>query len=129
YKVMAYNVFMMPIVLKGMGTPLLANLNLAGRARLIGEADFLKGQDAIIFNEAFTPETGIIKDALEQEYPFQTPVLGESREGWSDSDYAGHLRPLKPIPAILAGGGDVLLKLGPSPFAAMNGGVFIASRH
>ncbi|MFT0138281.1 endonuclease/exonuclease/phosphatase family protein [Alcanivoracaceae bacterium MT1] len=128
YKLMTYNVFMMPFVLKGMGIPLLTDVNIKERARLIGDAEFLKGNDVIIFTEGFSPEADVLKEALEEEYPFQTPVLGQSRNGWSSQD-AGNFRPVDFLTGLTGNVLDHFINTDYSTIAAMNGGVFIVSRH
>ena len=76
FKLLAHNVFFLPSTLKpGWGQET--------RARLIAQADYMKGQDAVILNELFgNPAAAILLDGLKHEYPHQTPVLGRSRSGW-----------------------------------------------
>ena len=76
FKLLAHNVFFLPSTLKpGWGQET--------RAQLIAQADYMKGQDAVILNELFdNPAAAILLDGLKREYPHQTPVLGRSRSGW-----------------------------------------------
>ncbi|MDX8362693.1 sphingomyelin phosphodiesterase [Cytobacillus sp. IB215316] len=78
FKLLQHNVFLLPTYITSWGQ--------ADRAKMIGEADYMKNQDAIILNELFdnsASETLLSK--LEEEYPFQTPVSGRSKDGWDET--------------------------------------------
>ncbi|MBD1372765.1 sphingomyelin phosphodiesterase [Hazenella sp. IB182357] len=56
------------------------------RAKLISESEFIKGQDAIIFNELFDNKSSeILMDSLKDDYEYQTSVLGRSKNGWDQT--------------------------------------------
>lgn len=67
FKLLAYNVFLLPSTIKpGWGQQ--------QRAALIAEAAYIQGQDAVILNELFdNPASNILLNGLKGQYPFQTP--------------------------------------------------------
>ena len=76
FRLLAYNVFMLPETL--------SSWNHDGRAQMIPQSEVVKGHDAIMLQEVFDngPAT-ILLNGLKAEYPYQTPVLGRSRDGWN----------------------------------------------
>lgn len=76
FRLLAYNVYMLPEIL--------ANWNHQGRAQMISQSEVVKGHDAILLQEVFDngPATTLL-NGLKAEYPFQTPVLGRTRDGWN----------------------------------------------
>ena len=75
-KLLAYNVYML--------TGAISNWNQQERAELILQSDVINGHDAIILNEVFDngPATTLM-NGLKGQYPFQTPVLGRTKDGWN----------------------------------------------
>ncbi|MEU6123178.1 sphingomyelin phosphodiesterase [Streptomyces sp. NPDC047123] len=75
-KVLTYNTFLF-------SKTLYPNWGQDHRARAIPAADFFRGQDVVVLQEAFDNSSS---DALKADaagrYPHQTPVLGRSRSGW-----------------------------------------------
>ncbi|KAG0356307.1 hypothetical protein BG005_004773 [Podila minutissima] len=81
------------------------SLGQSKRARLMAGADYLRDHDIVFFQEAWDPNaTKIVKEALQKQYPFQTPVVGHSYGGWNAT--SGRF----------------------SKLAAIDAGVFIASK-
>lgn len=75
FRLLAYNVYMLPEVL--------ANWNHAGRAQMIADSDLVQGHDAILLQELFdNGPADILLNGLKAEYPYQTPVLGRTTDGW-----------------------------------------------
>ncbi|MER7758488.1 sphingomyelin phosphodiesterase [Streptomyces sp. NPDC097619] len=74
--VLSYNVFLM-------SKNLYPNWGQDHRAREIPKASFYKGRDVVVLQEAFDNSSG---DALKANsaagYPYQTPVMGRSKDGW-----------------------------------------------
>lgn len=86
-KILTYNVYMINPPLGISAAP-----NRSKRAKLIGEADFVKGYDVVILNELFDNDASkILMDALLKEYPYQTKVIGRSKDGWDETQ--GEYRP------------------------------------
>lgn len=77
--VLTHNVMMLP--------PIAGSFANGTRAKLIAEADYVRGHDVVIFQEAF--ENGPaddLKSRLSVQYPYQTPVMGRtSTSGWDDT--------------------------------------------
>ncbi|WHM35546.1 sphingomyelin phosphodiesterase [Streptomyces sp. BPTC-684] len=75
-KVLTYNTFMM-------STNLYPNWGQEHRAQAIPAASFFQGNDVVVLQEAFDNTTS---DALKRnaaaQYPYQTPVVGRSKDGW-----------------------------------------------
>ncbi|HHX4269538.1 TPA: sphingomyelin phosphodiesterase [Pseudomonas aeruginosa] len=108
YKILSYNIFMLPDIAAAGLKIGWTNLSPIERGKLIAQADFVKDQDVIIFDEAFDHKgrTSLV-DSLKKEYPYITPVLGLSKTGWSTTDAGSFSN---------------------SPIVT-NGGVIIFSRH
>ena len=78
FKLMAYNVFLLPSSV--------SDWSQAKRAELLGESDLINGYDAVILSELINDSVAdSLLAALETEYPYQTPVLARSREGWDET--------------------------------------------
>ena len=76
FRLLAYNVYMLPEVL--------ANWNHQGRAQMIPQSEIVKGHDAIMLQELFdNGPAATLLNGLKAEYPYQTPVLGRTRDGWN----------------------------------------------
>lgn len=74
-RVVATNVMMLP--------PPLDSYDNAQRAELIAKADYLDGADIVVLSEAFdNGPSEALKNGLAARFPYQTPVLGRSRDGW-----------------------------------------------
>ncbi|MDX8361308.1 sphingomyelin phosphodiesterase [Cytobacillus sp. IB215316] len=87
FKLLQHNVFLMPTYASSWGQK--------DRATFISEADYIKGQDAIIFNELYDNNSSkILLNNIAEEYPFQTPVLGRSKDGWDET--LGHYSNIVP---------------------------------
>ncbi|MBF6330771.1 sphingomyelin phosphodiesterase [Nocardia transvalensis] len=75
-KVLTYNTFLM-------STTLYPNWGQEHRATAIVAADFFRGNDVVVLQEAFDNE---ISEAMKADaarlYPHQTPVVGRGRDGW-----------------------------------------------
>ncbi|QIS13853.1 sphingomyelin phosphodiesterase [Nocardia arthritidis] len=75
-KVLTYNVFLM-------SKSLYPNWGQDHRAKAIVAADFFRGNDVVVLQEAF--DNGVsaaMKADAAQHYAHQTPVVGRSRDGW-----------------------------------------------
>ncbi|MEG4631745.1 sphingomyelin phosphodiesterase [Microcoleus sp. AR_TQ3_B6] len=73
FKLLSHNVYMLPVT----------NWGQAQRADLIAQADYIKGYDVVILQEAFdNPASDQLLSGLKGKYPHQTPVLGRSQDGW-----------------------------------------------
>ncbi|MEI5905875.1 sphingomyelin phosphodiesterase [Bacillus spongiae] len=78
FKLLQHNVYLLPTYITSWGQ--------AERAKLIGEADYMKDQDAIILNELFDNSASeVLLSKLKEEYPNQTPVSGRSKSGWDET--------------------------------------------
>lgn len=76
FKLLAHNVYMLPVV----------NWGQAQRADLIAQADYIKGYDVVLLQEAFdNSASDKLLSGLKGEYPHQTPVLGRSQDGWDET--------------------------------------------
>ncbi|RPF53500.1 sphingomyelin phosphodiesterase [Aquisalibacillus elongatus] len=77
--IVSYNVYLM-------SSTLYPNWGQSQRADLIGQADFMSGQDVIILNELFDNSSAEqLLGHLQGEYPYQTPILGSTTSGWDDT--------------------------------------------
>ncbi|NBI30300.1 sphingomyelin phosphodiesterase [Chengkuizengella marina] len=78
FKLLQHNVLLLPTYLASWGQQ--------ERANLIGEADYVKGHDAIILNELFDNKASdVLLSKLDEEYTYQTPVMGRSNSGWDET--------------------------------------------
>lgn len=74
--VLTYNVFLM-------SKSLYPNWGQDHRAAEIPKASFFRGNDVVVLQEAFdNSSSDALKSAAAAEYPYQTPVVGRSRDGW-----------------------------------------------
>lgn len=75
-KVLTYNVFLM-------SKSLYPNWGQDHRAKTIVTADFFRGNDVVVLQEAFDNDASeVMKADAAMQYPHQTPVVGRSRDGW-----------------------------------------------
>ncbi|MFI2436015.1 sphingomyelin phosphodiesterase [Streptomyces sp. NPDC018693] len=75
-RVLSYNVFLM-------SKSLYPNWGQDHRAAEIVKAPFFRGNDVVVLQEAFdNSSSDALKRAAAAEYPYQTPVVGRSRDGW-----------------------------------------------
>ncbi|MEU6658752.1 sphingomyelin phosphodiesterase [Streptomyces sp. NPDC046821] len=75
-KVLTYNTFLM-------STNLYPNWGQAHRAAAIPAAPFFQGNDVVVLQEAFDNTTSdALKRTAAAQYPYQTPVVGRSKDGW-----------------------------------------------
>ncbi|MGW7642285.1 sphingomyelin phosphodiesterase [Streptomyces decoyicus] len=75
-KVLSYNVFLM-------SKNLYPNWGQDHRAQAIADADFFRGNDVAVLQEAFDNSSSeALKSRAAAQYPYQTPVMGRSRSGW-----------------------------------------------
>ncbi|KAA1269448.1 sphingomyelin phosphodiesterase [Leptospira interrogans] len=101
-KVLSHNVFMLPTNLPRWG-----NWGHDERAKQISKSDYVKNQDVIVFEEAFdTSARKILLDNLQEEYPYQTDVVGRTKKNWDAS--LGNFRSYS-----LVNGGVVILSKWP----------------
>ncbi|NBI30186.1 sphingomyelin phosphodiesterase [Chengkuizengella marina] len=78
FKLVQQNVFLMPTYITSWGQ--------TERAKFIGEAEYMKGHDAVILNELYDNQTSeTLLSKLKEEYPFHTPVLGRSKNDWDET--------------------------------------------
>lgn len=78
-KITSHNVYML-------SQNLYPNWGQVKRAGMIADADYVEGNDVIIFNELFDNEASDeLLNQLEDQYPHQTPVLGRSKDGWDET--------------------------------------------
>jgi sphingomyelin phosphodiesterase len=79
FRLLSYNVYMLPPLFAG-------NWNHEGRAQMIPQSEVVKGHDAIMLQEVFDngPSTTLL-NGFKAEYPYQTPVLGRTRDGWNQT--------------------------------------------
>ncbi|MEU8624454.1 sphingomyelin phosphodiesterase [Streptomyces sp. NPDC048669] len=75
-RVLTYNTFLM-------STNLYPNWGQAHRAAEIPKADFFRGNDVVVLEEAFdnSASDALTRNASAQ-YPYHTPVVGRSKSGW-----------------------------------------------
>ncbi|ELS50643.1 sphingomyelin phosphodiesterase [Streptomyces viridochromogenes] len=75
-RVLSYNVFLF-------SKTLYPNWGQDHRAAQIAKASFFRGNDVVVVQEAFdNSSSDALKSAVAGEYPYQTPVVGRSRDGW-----------------------------------------------
>ncbi|MFF7356014.1 sphingomyelin phosphodiesterase [Streptomyces filipinensis] len=75
-KVLTYNVFLM-------SKNLYPNWGQDHRAAEIPKASFFRGNDVVVLEEAFDNSSSeALKSVAAAQYPYQTPVVGRSRDGW-----------------------------------------------
>ncbi|MFJ9870712.1 sphingomyelin phosphodiesterase [Streptomyces sp. NPDC101165] len=75
-KVLTYNVFLM-------SKTLYPNWGQDHRAAEIPKTAFFHGNDVVVLQEAFdNSASNALKSAASAEYPYQTPVVGRSKDGW-----------------------------------------------
>ncbi|WP_329171449.1 sphingomyelin phosphodiesterase [Streptomyces decoyicus] len=75
-KVLSYNAFLM-------SKNLYPNWGQDHRAQAIADADFFRGNDVVVLQEAFDNSSSeALKSRAAAQYPYQTPVMGRSRSGW-----------------------------------------------
>nr|WP_307788060.1 sphingomyelin phosphodiesterase [Streptomyces actinomycinicus] len=75
-RVLTYNVFLM-------SKNLYPNWGQDRRAAEIPEASFFQGNDVVVLQEAFdNSSSDALKSKAAAQYPYQTPVVGRSRDGW-----------------------------------------------
>jgi sphingomyelin phosphodiesterase len=79
-RIASYNVFMLSQLLPPPWNPM-------KRADLIAGQNVLAGQDVVILQEAFDNDASArLLSKVAPAYPYQTPVLGRSHDGWDSSD-------------------------------------------
>lgn len=75
-KVLTYNVFLM-------SKNLYPNWGQDHRAAEIPKTAFFHGNDVVVLQEAFdNSASNALKSTAAAEYPYQTPVVGRSKDGW-----------------------------------------------
>jgi sphingomyelin phosphodiesterase len=75
FRLLAYNVYMLPKIV--------ARWNNEGRALMILQSEVVKGHDAVLLQELFDNGSATtLLNGFKVEYPYQTPVLGRTRDGW-----------------------------------------------
>ncbi|MEV0980084.1 sphingomyelin phosphodiesterase [Streptomyces sp. NPDC049915] len=75
-RVLTYNTFLM-------SRNLYPNWGQDHRAAEIPKASFFHGNDVVVLQEAFdNSASDALKSAAAAEYPYQTPVVGRSKDGW-----------------------------------------------
>ncbi|MBX7468861.1 sphingomyelin phosphodiesterase [Streptomyces sp. MAG02] len=75
-KVLTYNTFLM-------SQNLYPNWGQGHRAQAIPAAPFFQGNDVVVLQEAFdNSASDALKSNAAAQYPYQTPVVGRSRDGW-----------------------------------------------
>ncbi|SFS72074.1 sphingomyelin phosphodiesterase [Marininema halotolerans] len=77
-RILTHNVYFLPRIVSNEGQ--------MSRARLIAKADYVKENDVVIFQELFDDGAAdLLLKKLKEDYPYQTPVIGESKKGWDKS--------------------------------------------
>lgn len=75
-RVLSYNVFLF-------SRSLYPNWGQDHRAAEIAKASFFQGNDVVVLQEAFdNSSSDALKRAASTAYPYQTPVVGRSKDGW-----------------------------------------------
>ncbi|MEV0598561.1 sphingomyelin phosphodiesterase [Streptomyces sp. NPDC050315] len=75
-KVLTYNAFLF-------SKTLYPNWGQDHRAKEIPAANFFRGQDVVVLQEAFdNSSSDALKANAAAEYPYQTPVMGRGKDGW-----------------------------------------------
>jgi sphingomyelin phosphodiesterase len=75
-RVLSYNVLLF-------GKSLYPNWGQDHRAAEIAKAPFFQGNDVVVLQEAFdNSSSDALKRAASAAYPYQTPVVGRSKDGW-----------------------------------------------
>ncbi len=88
-KITTHNVYFLP-------TALYPNWGQSQRADLISKADYIQGQDVVIFNELFDKKaSNRLLTNLQSQYPYQTPIVGKGTDGWQQT--SGTYREVKPV--------------------------------
>ncbi|MGW5017263.1 sphingomyelin phosphodiesterase [Streptomyces cacaoi] len=87
-RVLSYNVFLM-------SKNLYPNWGQDHRAQKIAAADFFRGNDVVVLQEAFdnSSSDALLRDAA-GDYPHHTPVVGRGKDGWDAT--GGSYSPLTP---------------------------------
>ncbi|KAG0049319.1 hypothetical protein BGZ83_005889 [Gryganskiella cystojenkinii] len=76
-RVLTNNVFFLPEFI---------NWGQRTRARLIASADYIRHNDVVVVEECFeSVPCGILREGLKAEYPYQTPTLGSTLNGWNST--------------------------------------------
>ncbi|AYV55400.1 sphingomyelin phosphodiesterase [Leptospira kmetyi] len=77
-KILTHNVYMLP--------NLISNWGQTERAERIATSDYIKNQDLIVFEETFdTNARKILLDGIRSQYPYQTDVIGRTKDGWNST--------------------------------------------
>ena len=98
-KITTHNVYFLP-------TAIYPNWGQSQRADLISKADYIQGQDVVIFNELFDKKaSNRLLTNLQSQYPYQTPIVGKGTEGWQKT--SGSYRKIKKV----SGGVGIVSKL------------------
>lgn len=104
-KILSYNTFLLTNI-PGVST---TQWSQTQRAERLANADFIKNYDVLLLQECLDPTASrTLRQKLETSYPYQTPILGSTQLGWTDTQ--GDWR------EIINGG-------------LSNGGVMIASKY
>ncbi|MGN9762554.1 sphingomyelin phosphodiesterase [Streptomyces sp. SD31] len=75
-RVLSYNAFLF-------SRTLYPNWGQDHRAAEIAKASFFRGNDVVVVQEAFdNSSSDALKSAVAGAYPYQTPVVGRSKDGW-----------------------------------------------
>ncbi|TSB19713.1 sphingomyelin phosphodiesterase [Streptomyces benahoarensis] len=75
-KVLTYNAFLM-------SKTLYPNWGQDHRAQAIPDADFFRGNDVVVLEEAFdNSSSDALASRAAAQYPHQTPVVGRTKDGW-----------------------------------------------
>ncbi|MFF3323827.1 sphingomyelin phosphodiesterase [Streptomyces sp. NPDC002889] len=75
-KVLTYNAFLF-------SRTLYPNWGQDHRAAAIPATPFFQGNDVVVLQEAFdNSSSGALKQRAAAQYPYQTPVMGRSKDGW-----------------------------------------------
>ncbi|PJZ71007.1 sphingomyelin phosphodiesterase [Leptospira perolatii] len=83
-KVLTHNLYFLPSAI--------SNWAQSTRAGYIAQADYIKNQDVIVFEETFdTNARAILLSGIQSQYPYQTDVIGRTTEGWDAT--LGNYRP------------------------------------
>ncbi|ASW72923.1 hypothetical protein IQ37_05360 [Chryseobacterium piperi] len=104
-KVLAYNTFLLRDIAVASTTQWSQNT----RAERLGNAGFINNYDILLLQECFdNTAAGILREKLLPKFPYQTPILGQTQQGWNNT--SGDWR------EVTSGGFE-------------NGGVMIASKY
>ncbi|KAF9182650.1 hypothetical protein BGZ50_004783 [Haplosporangium sp. Z 11] len=57
-----------------------------GQTKLISESAYIKNHDVVVVQECFDSDPcQVLRDGLRSQYPYQTPTVGQTKNGWDST--------------------------------------------